>query len=203
MHNRKNSFIVIDIYSKMELDNIKYVKTLKLNKSIYQALVDVLYFYITCYFTIVKTYCKKFYEYKYLEIRNSKNKIEFSRNYTNDLIINDTSISIFIGNNSLDIPYENITQFKINNKNNMLELFILGKINISDTDYTLETNCEICKIYLIINDNNLLYSTVTDCFNNIKKYLYYHIKYNEFDYNILDYYNKLNKNRLPNKKIKS
>ena len=111
MLHRKNSFIIVDIYSQMELDHIKYVKTLKLNKSIYQSFVDLVYFYLTCYFAAVKTYFKKFYEYKYLEIRNSNNITIFSRNYINEFIINDTCVTIHIGIDNLDIPIYKIFKF--------------------------------------------------------------------------------------------
>jgi len=189
MHNRKNSFVVIDIYKEMDPNNIKFVKALKLNKSLYQTLVDIIYFYLTCYFTTVKTSFQKFYEYTYLEIRsinNYDNTLIFTRKYINELIIYDTGICIYIGNEKLNIPYENIMQFNIDIKINLLVLTILGKIIINENSCTLETNSEIHQIYLLINNSN-----VQNCFNNIKNYLYYHLKYNEFDYNILEYYSKI------------
>ena len=197
MLERKNSFVVIDIYSQMELDNIKYIKNLKLNKSIYQTVIDVCYFYITCYFTAVKFYSNKLYEYKYLEIIDStNNKLLISRNYTNEFIINDTCIIIYIGINKLEIPYENIVQFKISVEYNILELFILGTIIIDDTNYTLDTNSSITKIYLYVNNNSIFHnSNVQNCFNNLKNYLYYHLKFNDYNYNIIDYY-KLRKNNV-------
>ena len=202
MHNRKNSFVVIEIYKEMDIENIKFVKALKLNKSFYQTVVDILYFYISCYFTIVKTTFQKFYEYKYLEIRNVNNydnPLVFNRKYINELIINDTGICIYIGNEKLNIPYENLIQFNIDTKINLLVLTVLGKIIIHENSVTLETNSEINQIYLLINNNLFNNSNVQNCFNNIKKYLYYHLKYNEFDYNILEYYSKI---RIKQKLIK-
>ena len=202
MHNRKNSFVVIEIYKEMDIENIKFVKALKLNKSFYQTVVDILYFYISCYFTIVKTAFQKFYEYKYLEIRNVNNydnPLVFNRKYINELIINDTGICIYIGNEKLKIPYENLIQFNIDTKINLLVLTVLGKIIIHENSVTLETNSEINQIYLLINNNLFNNSNVQNCFNNIKKYLYYHLKYNEFDYNILEYYSKI---RIKQKLIK-
>ena len=202
MHNRKNSFVVIEIYKEMDIENIKFVKALKLNKSFYQTVVDILYFYISCYFTIVKTAFQKFYEYKYLEIRNVNNydnPLVFNRKYINELIINDTGICIYIGNEKLNIPYENLIQFNIDTKINLLVLTVLGKIIIHENSVTLETNSEINQIYLLINNNLFNNSNVQNCFNNIKKYLYYHLKYNEFDYNILEYYSKI---RIKQKLIK-
>jgi hypothetical protein len=189
MHNHKNSFVVIDIYKEMDPNNIKFVKALKLNKSLYQTFVDIIYFYLTCYFTTVKTSFQKFYEYTYLEIRSfHHNQLIFKRKYINELIIYDTGICIYIGNEKLNIPYENIMQFYIDVKKDLLGLLVLGKIIINENSVILETNTEISEIYLFMNNN---ISNVQNCFNNIKKYLYYHLKYNEFNYNIVDYYNKM------------
>lgn len=197
MLTRKNSFVVIDIYKEMELENIKFVKTLKLHKSIYQTVVDILYFYLTCYFTTVKTSFHKFYEYKYLEIRNYTNDINpliFKRKYINEFVINDTGICIYIGNEKLNIPYENIMKFNIDTKKDLLGLIVLGKISINENSVILETNSDISEVYLFINNNvfNIFnISNVQNCFNNIKKNLYYHLKYNEFNYNIMNYYNNM------------
>ena len=195
MLERKNSFVVIDIYSQMELDNIKYVKNLKIYKSLYQSIIDILYFYITFYFKTFRIYSNKFYEYKYLEIRNINNDLIIKRFYTNEFIINETSIIIYIGVDKLEIPYENIAQFRMNVEYNMLELIILGKIAIDTNSCTLHTNTDFSKIYLFVNNNSIFYnSNVQNCFNNIKNYLYYHLKFNDFNYNIVDYYNKLRGN---------
>ena len=135
MHNRKNSFVVVDIYKEMDPDNITFVKALKLNKSIYQTIVDILYFYITYYFTTVKTSFQKIYEYKYLEIINADNYDNpsiLSRKYINELIIYDNGIYIYIGNEKLNIPYENIIQFYIDVKKNLLVLVVFGKIIINE-----------------------------------------------------------------------
>jgi len=192
MLERKNSFVVIDIYSQMELDNIKYVRNLKIYNSIYRSIIDICYFYITYYFTIFKIYSKKFYEYKYIEIRDIHHDLILKRLYTNEFIINDTCIVIYIGTIVLEIPYENIAQFRMNVEYNMLELIILGKINIDTNSCTLDTNTDISRVYLFVNNNSIFYnSNIHNCFNNIKNHLYYHLRFNNFNYNIIDYYNKL------------
>ena len=190
------SFVVINIYSDTIMDKYSYVKNLKYHKSVYQLIIDNIYYLITYYFNYIKLYCYTTYKYSNLQINTREYTHKFTNSY-NNLIITDSNIIIYIDSTKLCIPYENIAQFAVDS--GTLVLLIVGTIkNTEKNMYQLDTVCNYSIVRLNIQNNlfSWLYSTSMDCFNKIKNNLYYHLKYNNFNIEIIDIYNNLhNKNK--------
>jgi len=109
--------------------------------------------------------------YKAIPVKSIKYNSEIYDN-TKKILITSTGIDLI----KFHIPYENILIFGKENNNIVMNIF--AKINESN----LEPSSNICKI--TINFEKLNDSIM----NDIKKNMYYHIKYNKINQNVIDYY---------------
>jgi hypothetical protein len=109
--------------------------------------------------------------YKAIPVKSIKYNSEIYDN-TKKILITSTGIDLI----KFHIPYENILIFGKENNNIVMNIF--AKINESN----LEPSSNICKI--TINFEKLNDSIMGD----IKKNMYYHIKYNKINQNVIDYY---------------
>ena len=153
------------------------------------------YFYnlfkrILAYFTIYYSIYYHYIDVKLIKIRyNSKNY--FYNNIYNNLIILDNGIKI----NYNFVPYENIIIFMEENDKLVMDIFAKLKPDNREDNrkrhnydklLKLELSSDLCKI--TISCNNVL-----NILFDIKRNMYYHIKYNKINKDVIGYYNEIKK----------
>ena len=134
----------------------------KINK---ESFLFIFYLYIRWVLSYILNYCKV------VPVKSIKynNLVYFCKT----ILIKSNGIEL----NNFHIPYENILTFK--RENNDIILFIFAKIS-----ETLELSSTICEINIECEKIN------DDIIDDIKRNMYYHIKYNKINENVIDVYLK-------------
>ena len=190
---RKNSFVIINI-GEMETINLNEnqlitnavtnaVKKINKEQSLLRLLLYINYYilttYINCLINLFKIkhfslFLKKF---KTDNIILYHNKEFYKPQCINDLILYDNGMIL----NDLFIPYENIIQFAYTDDTVYLDLF--AKINKDNFTFSLGHN--VVNIVIKTRFSSKI------C-KHIKHNLYYHIKYNKIDFDIIKQFHKKN-----------
>jgi len=188
---KRRSFVIIEIES-MELVNIKKERIEKAIQIINNNQTKVEYALIL-YYNIFKQFLHYFYNFTYIKICINDicykkfelktidfihNKHIFSFKKSLNLFVYDNCISIDDFNN-FNIPYEYITTFRA--FNDIIRIQILGTIDNVDNNVKIKLSGGIINVYCRCNNAN-------DLSNQIKKNMYYHIKYNKINDEVVSYY---------------
>uniref|UniRef100_A0A6C0AYU3 Uncharacterized protein n=1 Tax=viral metagenome TaxID=1070528 RepID=A0A6C0AYU3_9ZZZZ len=178
MHERNPSFIIIDIEGKMPSKEIKAMMMKnaleKINKEefILRKFVNYIYYFFSYYFPFLRIlFCKK---YKITQIIVFEKK-EFVSLAKTELYLYDKGIYF----NKLLVPYENILSF--GEKQGYLILEIFAKADFEDTKVSISLNDSIIKMAFKTENVNSL-------FKNVRINMFYHIKYNQVNEKVIDYY---------------
>ena len=189
---RKNSFIIINI-EEMETINLNEnqlitnaitnaIKKINKEQSLLRLILYINYYLLTfCLINLFKIkqislFLKKF---KTDNILLCHNKEIYKPPCINDLILYDNGMIL----NDLFIPYENIIQFGYTDDTVYLDLF--AKINKMEDNFTFSLG------HNIVNISIKTKFSLKIC-KHIKHNLYYHIKYNKIDIDIIKQFYKKN-----------
>ena len=185
---RKNSYIIINI-EEMEIDKkqiiINAVKQINKEQSLLHLLLYINYYYLSYYLNIIfwllpsVNICLFSKKFKIENICFHHNEMFYKSSCINDLILYDNGMIL----NDLFIPYENIIQFGYTDDTVYLDLF--AKINKMEDNFTFSLGHNIVNVSIKSNSSIKI-------FKYIKSNLYYHIKYNKMNFDIVKYYYKKN-----------
>ena len=180
MLKRSSSYITIEM-ELTESDKIAYIKSVKLQRTLLQCLIDAIYYFLTSYPPILffRHLFEKLHTYNYLCIMDATSGVlQTSKN--NYILLDDSAVNIYMTNNTtLRINYENISHFKFDK--HLLILQVLGT-------YTIDTNT-----IKLTNETTEIFITspqAMTCFEDIRRYMNYNVKYNykTINLDVLDYY---------------
>ena len=188
---RKNSYIIINI-EEMETINLNENKVItdaikKINKeqNLFNLILYINYYLLTTYINFLfnlfkfKQFNLFFKKIKIENIFLYHNKEFYKSQCINDLILYDNGMIL----NNLFIPYENIIKF--GHKNDTVYLDIFAKINKIEDNFTVSLG------HSIVNINIKTEFSLKLC-KYIKFNLFYHIKYNKINSDIVKQYYKKN-----------
>jgi hypothetical protein len=174
--NQIKDYIIINITKEMSTEEIKEIvssaiQKIKKETSYFQFILNLNYFFIFSYFSFLFS---KIFVVNSLIITH--NDTSYLVKKPLKLIITDHGIKL----HNFFIPYENITIFKSNEE--FIEINILGSIiNENDTlKIILESNKQTTFSLNCKNGNYLV--------SLIKKNMYYHIRYNKINTDVMNYY---------------
>jgi hypothetical protein len=115
-----------------------------------------------------------------IEIVNNKNESVIDSSRESSIILCDACVSVNIKDKTIHIPYENIVQFELKSKY-FIEFKVLGKYNQEINSIELQE--EYFRVLVACIDASM-------CFNHIGTYMKYHIYFNKFNLNVIEFYNK-------------
>jgi len=187
---RKNSFVIINI-DEMETINLNEnqliknaitnaVKKINKEQSLLRLILYINYYLLKfCLINLFKIkqislFLKKFKTDNIILYHNKE-----IYKIINDLILYDNGMIL----NNLFIPYENIIQFGYTDDTVYLDLF--AKINKMEDNFTFSLGHNIVSICIKTKFSSKI------C-KHIKHNLYYHIKYNKIDFDIIKQFYKKN-----------
>jgi hypothetical protein len=174
--NQIKDYIIINISSEMSSDEIKEIvqnaiQKIKKETTIFQFLFNLNYYFIFSYFSF---FFNKLFIVNSLIVTH--NNVSYLIKKPLNLFVTDHGIKL----HTFFIPYENITTFSSNA--GIVELNILGSI----------ADAEECLKVVLENDKQTTFSL--NCKNGnylvslIKKNMYYHIRYNKINTDVINYY---------------
>ena len=178
--NTENKFIEKDLID-FAIQKIKKEQTLTL------IFLDKVYYFLTNFIKIVyalvfNSNALTFFCIKKIEIKSvilKYNDLNYIANKTTALLLYDNGIIL----NKLFIPYENIIEFERIN-NDLFNITIFAKIKNEKNNCYINLGNEVITINII--SNNLSYQIN----KYIKSNMYYHIKYNKMNSDVVKYYAK-------------
>jgi hypothetical protein len=189
--NKRRSFIIVEIES-MEIINTKKECIEKAIQIINNDQTKLQYALIL-YYNIFKQFLLYFYNFTYIKVCMNDicykkfylKKIKF--NYNDHVYSFKKSLEFYIYDNCIcinnfnnfKIPYEYITSFK--SFDNIICIQILGTIDNIDNNIKIKLSNGIINIYCICDNSYKI-------FKHLKKNMYYHIKYNKIEDEVITYY---------------
>ncbi len=180
--NQIKDYIIINITTEMSTQEIKRImdqaiEKIKKETTFLTFILNLNYYFIFSYFSF---FFNKVFIGNSLIL--SHNKLSYLVNKTFKMVVSDNGILI----DTVFIPYENITTFCYGA--GIITLDILASI---ENNEKIKVNLEKDKLTTIsINCKNGI-----NLVNSIKKNMYYHIRYNKINTDVMNYYTKNNLNK--------
>ena len=195
---RRKSFIVLQMEQIEQIEQMEQMKQMEqvyfkkkqienaiqiINKeqTFFNNILVMYYVFCKCIlsYVYIKNIYAKVYTVKKIYIVSEKEKVIIEHPLT--IKITDCGIHV----HTFFIPYEYIIRY--NNKWNddviYMEVFA-SIVKNDDNTIQLETKKEVLKLYMKFDNN------IPSIVKNIKKNMYYHIKYNKIDESVIDYFDK-------------
>jgi len=194
---RRKSFIALQIDQVEQMNQVEHMEQMEqihfkkkqleraieiINKeqTFFNNVLVIYYIFCKCILSYVhiKNIYSKVYTIKKIYINSENEQLIIEHPLT--LKITDCGIHV----HTFFIPYEYIIKFNKFDDDIYMEVFA-SIIKNNDNTVQLEIKKEVLKIYMKFDK-----SFISDILKNIKKNMYYHIKYNKIDVSVIDYFDK-------------
>ena len=173
--------VKIPTISRMVIMNNAITKINK-EENFFRTFINFQYYLFSYYISFLRViFSKKYVLNKIIFFKKMDKELVKEKSYTvstkSNLFLYDRGIYF----HEILVPYENILSFGV--KDNFCVIEVLATIEVNEDKIILKLNGDIIKIVMELENPTCLR-------DNIKKNMYYHIKYNEIDENAIHYYYK-------------